>query len=60
MYAISKYINGICLNPREYVLDGPDGKVMLFSNKDKAVKFLTAQGISNHNGIYIEPYMGGK
>ena len=67
MYAISRHEEGICLNPREYVLNDED-EVMLFHNHDEAFTFLRAhwedmpENMSAHAddldeyGIYIEPY----
>ena len=42
MYAISRYEEGICLNPREYVLNDEE-EVMLFNYYDEAVTFLRDQ-----------------
>jgi len=41
---IAKHINGISLNGREYVLDGPEGKPMEFESTEKAKEFLFANG----------------
>ena len=41
-YAISQHQEGICLNPLEYVLDGPDGDIKLFDRKEGAVSYLRA------------------
>ena len=38
-YAISRYINGISLNGREYVLD-ENNEVMLFETEKEAVRFV--------------------
>ena len=65
-YAISKFINDICLNPKEFVLDAPepDGDVMLFEKPEDAFAFLQsvweecpkdASHIYEY-GIFIEPY----
>ena len=63
-YAISMFEEGICLNPKEYVLDGPDGDVMLFEKPEDAVVYLRsvwkdmpkdASDIDEY-GIFIEPY----
>ena len=63
-YAISMFINGICLNPKEFVLDGPDGDVMLFEKPADALEYLRsvwkdmpkdASDIDEY-GIFIEPY----
>ena len=31
-WVISRYQEGICLNPKEYILDGDDGEVMEFDS----------------------------
>jgi len=64
MYAISRHEEGICLNPREYVLDSPDGDVMLFNRAVDAVVYLRAHWEDmpentdelDEYGVYIEPY----
>ena len=63
-YAISKYQEGICLNPREYVLDSPDGNVMLFETHGQAASHLRKHWEDmpenlddlDEYGIFIEPY----
>ena len=68
-YAISRYINGISLNGREYVLD-EDYNVILFGTEKEAVSFVfdflrdwnTDPNISDtewlecSHGIYIDTY----
>lgn len=44
MILIARHINGICLNDREYVLDGPEGEPMEFDTTEKATEFLFANG----------------
>jgi len=41
---IARHINGICLNEREYVLDGPEGKPMEFNSTEEATTFLFNNG----------------
>jgi len=57
MYTIHMYPEGITLNPREYILDKKD-KVMKFTTKDEAVKFLIPHfdliGMFEDQGIHIE------
>ena len=64
MYAISRHEEGICLNPREYVLNDED-EVMLFNNHDDAVTYLRDQWEDmpslntddlDEYGVFIEPY----
>ena len=65
-YAISMFEEGICLNPREYVLDAPDGDVKLFDSIVSASVFLRAhwedmpESIDDLDeyGVFIEPYQG--
>jgi len=45
MFVISRFINGICLNDKEYVLDAPEGNVMKFKTYEDAVEFLTDNGV---------------
>ena len=63
-FAISMFEEGICLNPKEYVLDGPDGDVMLFKGVGDAIAYLRstwedmpedADDLDEY-GIFIEPY----
>ena len=65
-YAISQHMEGICLNPREYVLDAPDGNVMLFNSVVEASVYLRAHWEDmpdslddlDEYGVFIEPYQG--
>lgn len=43
MVTISRPINGICLNPDEYLLDD-DGKLKLFKDEEEAKNFLLENG----------------
>ena len=68
-YAISRYINGISVNGREYVLD-EDYNVILFGTEKEAVRFVFEEyGLRNtdpnisdtewlecSHGIYIDTY----
>lgn len=47
---IGKHIEGITLNPLEYLLDD-DGNVMLFDSKKSAKEFLVSNNILDHDGI---------
>ena len=56
MKTISRFQEGITLNPKEYVLDNK-GNVKKFKTYDKAKQFLLKHGIAEDsidNGIYIE------
>jgi hypothetical protein len=44
MILIARHINGICLNDREYVLDGPEGEPMEFDDTEKAKEFILEAG----------------
>lgn len=46
---IARHINGICLNDREYVLDGPEGKPMEFSSTEEATTFLFDKGVTQED-----------
>jgi hypothetical protein len=48
MYQIGKHINGICLNPLEYVLN-EDGTVKEFVSKNEAKQFLFDHGGSQED-----------
>ena len=64
MYAISQHEEGISLNPREYVLDAPDGDVKLFNDPGEAISFLRANWEDmpdnpddlDEYGVFIELY----
>ena len=64
-YAISMFEEGICLNPREYVLDAPDGDVKLFDSIVAASVYLRShwedmpESIDDLDeyGVFIEPYL---
>ena len=46
MVIIGRHINGITLNPLEYLLDN-SGNVMEFENEDTAKAFLKENGITD-------------
>ena len=46
MVTVGKHINGITLNPLEYLLDN-DGNMMEFENEDAAKAFLKEKGITD-------------
>ena len=64
-YAISMFEEGICLNPREYVLDAPDCNVKLFDSIVEAAVYLRAHWEDmpdsiddlDEYGVFIEPYL---
>ena len=37
---VGRFINGICLNGFEYVLDGEDGEPMEYPSKGEALEFI--------------------
>jgi hypothetical protein len=46
MVIVGKFINGICLNPLEYLLDKPEkegGKHLEFIDKEEAIEFLKSK-----------------
>jgi hypothetical protein len=47
-YVISKHINGICLNPLEFLLDD-DNFIMKFESIEKAKEFTKEVGIKNED-----------
>jgi len=46
MIAVGRHINGITLNPLEYILDDR-GRVKQFINKDSATEYLKEHGVAN-------------
>ena len=46
MVIVGRHINGITLNPLEYLLDN-DGNVMEFENEDAAKAFLKEKGLTD-------------
>lgn len=49
---IGRHINGITLNPLEYVLD-EDGELMVFETEDKAKNFLREHGFDDEDMEYL-------
>jgi hypothetical protein len=51
MVAIGRHINGISLNPLEYVLDGPDpdSPVKTFPNEKIAREYLLSEGFQEED-----------
>jgi hypothetical protein len=41
---IGRHIEGISLNPLEYILDKPDGEIKWFDSREAAVDFLKSEG----------------
>ena len=57
-FLISRFINGVILNPKEFVLTRT-GKVKWFKTKENAEKFLVKAGIKKEaigDGIYVEEF----
>ena len=56
-YIISRFVNGICLNEKEYVLEESNEKVRLFSKKE-ALELVGYETIEDaeEDWIFIEPY----
>ena len=50
---IGRYINGITLNPMEFVLD-ERGNIKTFESINSAKTFLMKVGINNFEGYYFE------
>ena len=55
MISIYRYINGISLNGREYLLN-KENKVLLFPSSDKAFKFLAKGGVETKDEEELEDY----
>ena len=55
MISIYRYINGISLNGREYLLN-EENKVLLFPSSDKAFKFLAKGGVETKDEEELEEY----
>ena len=47
---VGRFINGVCLNGFEYVLDGKDGEPMEYPSKGEALEFL-----NNESGEELTP-----
>jgi hypothetical protein len=54
---VGRHIEGISLNPLEYILDGPDGEIKWFENKEAAIEFLKTAGASDDE-IYWYRFVG--
>jgi hypothetical protein len=54
---VGRHIEGISLNPLEYVLDGPDGEIKWFDSKEQAIEFLKEAGASDDD-IYWFSFIG--
>lgn len=52
MVIIGRHVNGITINPLEYILD-EDGDVMEFNTKEEAVEFLRDNGITDEEIHYL-------
>jgi hypothetical protein len=52
-----RHIEGISLNSLEYVLDGPDGEIKWFENKEAAAEFLKTAGAGDDD-IYRYRFVG--
>jgi hypothetical protein len=48
---IGRHEEGITLNPLEYLLDAPNGKVLEFDTKDQAKDYLRQQGIKDEDDL---------
>ena len=55
MISVYRYINGISLNGREYLLD-EENKELKFSNKEQAFNFLSDGGIKAKDEEELEDY----
>jgi hypothetical protein len=45
MFVVSRYINGITLNPKEYILTEESGEVAQFKTENDAFLFLKKNGV---------------
>ena len=61
MVIVGKHINGITINPLEYLL-GDDGEEMKFVSKDAAKAFLKMKGFADEEleGLAFEPVYTGE
>ena len=63
-YVITMHPEGICLNPKEYALDKPDGDVLLFDSRNQALTYLRANWDDmpenpadiDEYGVFVELY----
>ena len=53
MVVVGRHIEGVCLNPIEYLL-GDDGEKLKFENILKAKEFLIANGIEDSDDYPID------
>jgi hypothetical protein len=44
---VGRHIEGISLNPLEYILDGPDGEIKWFESEETAIEFLKIAGATD-------------
>ena len=61
MIAIYKFVNDICLNDREYLLDSPDGDTVVFYTAGEAITHLQqydptiqCEDDMNEQGMYLD------
>ena len=56
MVIIGRYINGVTINPREYLKIDDTGKVMKFETEDAAKAFLKEKGFTDDDldGLVFE------
>ena len=52
MITIARHIEGICLNPKEYLLDN-EGKVILFDTEETAKAHLKTLGVTEEEMYYM-------
>ena len=55
---VGRFINGICLNGFEYVLDGKDGEPMEYPSKGEALEFLQNQTMTCLSALKYEEEYG--
>jgi len=55
MITIYRYINGISLNGREYVIDEED-QILKFTNEKQALNFLSDAGVEAKDEEELEEY----
>ena len=52
--AVGRHINGITINPLEYLLDD-EGDLMTFESEEKAKEFLAEKGFSEEDMYWMMP-----
>ena len=53
MITVKRHIDGIALNPYEYLLEEKDGKVMRFNTESDAKEFLLVHGATEEDMYWM-------